>query len=58
MFVVVIGAAPSIANGVISGVDHVPPLWLRAGRVLGARGVSLLPPHRAAGRCGRRSSAA
>jgi NitT/TauT family transport system permease protein len=41
MFVVVIGAAPSVANGVISGVDHIPPLWLRAGKVLGARGVSL-----------------
>jgi NitT/TauT family transport system permease protein len=38
-FVVVIGAAPSIANGLISGVDHIPALLLRAGRVLGARGV-------------------
>ena len=35
MFVVVLGAAPSIANGLITGVDHVPPLLLRAGR--GAR---------------------
>ena len=41
MFVVVIGAAPAIANGVISGVDHIPPLWLRAGRVLGAKNLSL-----------------
>jgi NitT/TauT family transport system permease protein len=41
-FVVVIGAAPSIANGIISGVDHVPPLLLRAGRVLGARGMGAL----------------
>jgi NitT/TauT family transport system permease protein len=41
MFVVVIGAAPAIANGVIAGVDHLPPLWLRAGRVLGAKNVSL-----------------
>jgi NitT/TauT family transport system permease protein len=40
-FVVVLGAAPSIANGLISGVDHVPPLFLRAGRVLGARGWTL-----------------
>ena len=39
-FVVVLGAAPSIANGLITGVDHVPPLLLRAGRVIGARGVS------------------
>ena len=36
-FVVVLGAAPSIANGLISGVDHIPPFWLRAGKVLGAR---------------------
>lgn len=40
-FVVVLGAAPSIANGLIAGVDHIPPLWLRAGRVLGARGLTL-----------------
>ena len=31
-FVVVLGAAPSIANGLITGVDHTPPLILRAGR--------------------------
>ena len=36
MFVVVLGAAPSIANGVISGIDHVPPAYARLGRVLGA----------------------
>ena len=41
LFVVVLGAAPSIANGLIAGIDHVPPLLLRAGRVLGARGVAL-----------------
>jgi NitT/TauT family transport system permease protein len=40
LFVVVIGAAPSIANGVITGIDHIPPLLLRAGRVLGARGLA------------------
>jgi NitT/TauT family transport system permease protein len=38
LFVVVIGAAPAIANGVISGVDQIPPLLHRAGRVLGAKG--------------------
>jgi NitT/TauT family transport system permease protein len=38
LFVVVLGAAPAIANGVISGVDHVPTLLLRAGRAIGARG--------------------
>jgi NitT/TauT family transport system permease protein len=41
MFVVVLGAAPAIANGLISGVDHVPPLLVRAGRVLGAKNVTL-----------------
>lgn len=40
LFVIVLGAAPSIANGLISGVDHTPPLRLRAGKILGARGVA------------------
>ena len=40
LFVVILGAAPAIANGLISGVDHVPPLLLRAGRVLGATGLA------------------
>jgi NitT/TauT family transport system permease protein len=39
--VVVLGAAPSIANGVIHGVDYVPPLLLRAGHNIGARGIHL-----------------
>ena len=39
LFVVVLGAAPSIANGLVSGIDNIPPLLLRAGRVLGARGI-------------------
>ncbi len=38
LFVLLIGAIPSIANGVISGIDNIPPLLLRAGRSLGARG--------------------
>jgi NitT/TauT family transport system permease protein len=42
LFVVVLGAAPSIANGIIDGVDNVPPILLRAGRVLGARGFASL----------------
>ena len=40
MFVVVLGAAPSVANGLISGIDYVPRLWLRVGQVLGMRGVA------------------
>jgi len=38
LFVVVIGAAPAIANGLISGADNIPPVLLRAGKVLGAHG--------------------
>ena len=41
LFVILIGAVPSIANGVISGVDYVPSLLVRAGRNLGAGGLSL-----------------
>ena len=37
LFVVVLGAAPSIANGLITGVDHVPPVLLRAGTGDGRR---------------------
>jgi NitT/TauT family transport system permease protein len=40
LFVVVFGAAPAIANGLISGTDHIPPILLRAGHVLGARGLA------------------
>lgn len=38
-FVVVLGAAPSVANGLIHGIDHIPPVLRRAGRVLGATGL-------------------
>jgi NitT/TauT family transport system permease protein len=40
LFVIILGAAPAIANGLISGVDHIPPLLRRAGRVLGATGLA------------------
>jgi len=36
-FVVILGAAPAIANGLISGIDGIPPVLLRYGRVAGAR---------------------
>ena len=36
-FVVLMGAVPSIANGLVAGIDQVPPLYLKVGRVLGAR---------------------
>jgi NitT/TauT family transport system permease protein len=37
IFVVVLGAAPSIANGLINGIDNISPVLLRAGKVMGAR---------------------
>jgi NitT/TauT family transport system permease protein len=41
LFVVVLGAAPSIANGLLDAIDQIPPLLVKAGRSLGARGFSL-----------------
>lgn len=40
--VVLLGATPSIANGLISGIDQIPTIYLRAGKVLGARGLSFI----------------
>ncbi len=40
-FVVVLGAAPSIASGVISGIDGMPPLLRRVGHSMGAKSVAL-----------------
>jgi NitT/TauT family transport system permease protein len=41
MFVIVFGAAPSVANGLITGIDYTPPLLLRAGKMMGLRRWSL-----------------
>jgi NitT/TauT family transport system permease protein len=41
LFVIVLGAAPSIANGLISGVDYTPPLLLRAGRTMGLSRIAM-----------------
>jgi NitT/TauT family transport system permease protein len=41
LFVVVLASAPSIANGLIAGVDYTPPLLIKAGRMMGLRGLSL-----------------
>jgi NitT/TauT family transport system permease protein len=38
--VVLLGAVPSIANGLVAGLDQVPPLYLRVGRTLGANRLS------------------
>ncbi|MDT9695009.1 ABC transporter permease [Streptomyces sp. P17] len=37
--VILLGAVPSIANGLVAGIDQIPPLFLRAGRTLGATGL-------------------
>jgi NitT/TauT family transport system permease protein len=41
ILMMVLGAAPAVANGFISGIDQVPPGLLRAGRIMGARGLAL-----------------
>jgi NitT/TauT family transport system permease protein len=41
LFVIVLGAAPSIANGLIAGIDYTPPLLLKAGTLMGLRRLSL-----------------
>jgi NitT/TauT family transport system permease protein len=41
LFVIVLAAAPSIANGLIAGVDYTPPLLLKAGTLMGLRRLSL-----------------
>ncbi|MGG7570792.1 ABC transporter permease [Streptomyces sirii] len=38
--VVLLGAVPSIANGLVAGVDQISPLYLRAGRTIGATGLA------------------
>ena len=41
VFIIVMASAPAIANAVISGVDYIPPLLLKSGKVIGLRGPSL-----------------
>jgi sulfonate transport system permease protein len=41
VFIIVMAAAPAIANGVIAGVDYIPPLLLKSGRMIGLRGLGL-----------------
>jgi NitT/TauT family transport system permease protein len=36
--VVLLGAVPSIANGLLAGMDQIPPIYLRAGKIMGAKG--------------------
>src|SRR5882757_2232944 len=39
-FVVLLGSIPSIANGLVAGIEQIPPILPRVGQVLGARGLS------------------
>lgn len=39
LFVILLGTTPAVANGLITGNDQIPPGLLRAGRMLGARGL-------------------
>ena len=41
LFVIVMTGSPAIANGLIAGADYMPPLLLRAGKIMGLRRVSL-----------------
>jgi NitT/TauT family transport system permease protein len=41
LFIIVMATAPAIANGVIAGVDYIPPLLLKSGKVIGLRGLGL-----------------
>ncbi|KQV19181.1 MULTISPECIES: ABC transporter permease [unclassified Kitasatospora] len=38
--VILLGAVPSVANGLVAGIDQVPPLLLRSGRTMGATGLA------------------
>ena len=41
LFIIAMAAAPAIANGVIAGVDYIPPLLLKSARIMGLRGLRL-----------------
>jgi NitT/TauT family transport system permease protein len=41
LFVIVMGSWPSVANGLITGVDYTPPLLLRAAKTMGLRRLAL-----------------
>jgi len=41
LFIIVMASAPAVANAVIAGVDNIPPLLLKSGKMIGLRGVGL-----------------
>lgn len=42
LFVVIMGATPSIANGLVGGIRQIPALYTKVGYVLGARGFAMI----------------
>jgi NitT/TauT family transport system permease protein len=40
--VIFLGAIPSIANGLVAGIDQTPPIYNRVGHVLGARRLAMV----------------
>jgi len=42
LFVVIMGATPSIANGLKSGVDQIPSIYPQVGKMLGANGLEAI----------------
>ena len=52
-FVVLLGSVPSIANGLVAGIDQIPPILPRVGQVMGASRLAVGPAHPAAGRAAR-----
>jgi len=40
--VILLGAVPSIANGLVAGIDQTPPIYPRVGQVLGARRLTMV----------------
>jgi NitT/TauT family transport system permease protein len=39
--VILLGSVPSIANGLVSGLDQIPTILPRVGKVLGAKGLTM-----------------
>jgi sulfonate transport system permease protein len=57
-FVVLLGSVPSIANGLVSGIDQIPPILPRVGQVMGANRLGVLVAVADGGRADRAVAAA
>jgi NitT/TauT family transport system permease protein len=42
LFIIIMAAAPAVANALIAGIDYTPPLLVKAGKVMGLRGPGLI----------------